>query len=341
MEYRELVGLPTDDGPGLVAAVADHWRWAIWRHGPCAQGGVTRHLRSRLEAAGVEREQAKTATARALEALLDLGDIARARSSHGIYLVPVEPRMVPLGDETSALIGTLPTRLARCELRQLEGGVARFFSPRDAEVVAALQRAGAVDWPLRALVGTPEVLRRAWGSPTGEPSSLEDAWPALVAELSTNALPVPSTERLRVVAGAPGSYFGSPEESNGRWSMPLLDGAWVGVRPGQVPGHHIPILALVEDGAVSCVDLADDEERQWALVARGVSLHAREVAVAELGNGTWIIQCTFWPPRQVRRLLSVCGARTGTWRWEVHLDALENVERALVTLGVSLAHPPR
>jgi hypothetical protein len=335
-EYQSAVGLLPGGGPGLLAAVADHWRWAVWRHGPCAQASITRQIQSRLDAAGVERTAAKEATAEALSELLRVGDIAKVQSSHGTYLVPVEPVLVRLGDETSALIGSLPTRLARCDLCRLGSSVTRFFSPEDAEVVVALQRAGAVEWPLRALVGRPGLLARKWTGMVGRPASLGDAWLALTAELGQDALPVSAPERLRIVAGNPGGYLGRPDEGSGRWEAPVSDGVWVGIRPGQGEAHLIPILAFVQDGGVRSVDLADREEFRWALIARGASLDMREVARTEPGVETEIIQCSFEPPKQVRRLLAVCGAQTGTWRWEVHRDALDAVEQILSDLGVML-----
>lgn len=338
-EFRGALILDAADDMTLRQVVADHWRWAVWRLGLTSQGVITRHLRARLEVADVPAERAQEVIRGALEGLLEVGDVAKVRASAATYLAPVEPRIIPMGDTTSALVGSLPTRLVRATLSHHDGSLARWFSSTDATAVAALQRAGALEWPLQAWVGVPYILARRGAA---EPQrSLDAAWHALVHRLSGESLRVDQPERLCVVGGEPDTYFGFAHELSGRWKAPSIPGAWVGRRPGQREGHTHPTLVFVnEDGAVRCADFHDEEEYSWALLARGAACGSKEVIRLEVQDGRVAVRCSFPPPPQVRRLLSLCGAPKGPWRWTTTEEVRPQLERVLQSLGISTTQPP-
>ena len=333
-EYRRALGL-ADNGE-LVQDVADMWRWWTWRLGLCSQGHVSRQLRRRLSAAGVPEAEAEQATAESLEAVLEVGDISRVRIASGVSLAPNNPHLLPLADDVCALVGGLPSRLCPAQpLYHSSNSVVRWL-PREPSTLSALQSEGVTERSLEAWIGIPRLLTRSWHSGERGPATLAAAWRALEQELMEGANLAARPDQLVVVNGAPGARFGSPgERGRGRWGPPTEAGAWIGRRPGHGPGHMHPVLVIVgEDGQVRMADLHDQEDATWALIARGAAVGRREVVQLSRAGKSLLANCSFPPPRQVRRLLSICGARAGSWSWAIIEAVHPTIKRALARLDI-------
>jgi hypothetical protein len=339
-EYGAIFGIGTDQSDSsLEIALADQWRWAVWRNGLCVQGQVTYSLHQRLGAAGFAPDHAKALTRRSRERLLQLGEIVEVSVAGTIQLAPTPPRLIRLGERTSALVGALPSRLVEADLGD---DFVRRFSHRDAGTVTALTQAGAVDyWPLSEWV----LSNRLPFSPRlqliRQLADESNAWKLVEGKLREEAQPASDLNTLRVLGGDPGNFFGRAFEpgNEARWEKPHRPGVWIGRRRGYQDNHHHPILVFVDqDGGVKFADFSSEEEYRWAVIAMGANCGVHEtVRFFEKGD-LMEAHCSFPPSLPIKRLLTLCGDQVAAWTWALSKDVYPELERLLEILGISCIH---
>jgi len=337
-EYRERIGLSAGDVPSR-GEVADLCRWALWRWGPRAQAAVTRFANSRLVAAGWAAELGRQATREAVEALLVLGDVAKARVAGHDVLVPTQVRLVRLSDETLGLVGGVPSRLVGLPT----AGVARRFRSDEVEVRARLSQFTAVEAFLDDWLGDlgPARLRpsdAATPAVADAEEHLREAWAAMTAALEPSAAAVADQAKVATLTGAPGDWFGSPEHLDGRWGKPPAEeGVWLGATRGFQDSHQNYQLVCVRAGAVRVASLYDRDEACWAPLLRGAAHDQREQYILDKDDDALTLRLTFPPPRQLCRALHLMGDESSPWCWRLRPDVRPAAERTLWRCGAALA----
>lgn len=341
--YGGLMGLPLDiSGDALSWAAADHLRWEVWRRGLCPQGTATRAVRARLSAAGFTEEAVTTATERALGDLLRLGDVAKLPAADGLRLAPVQPKLLELSPARLALVGSLPTRLLPEGV--LAEGLCRHISPEQVELLASAQRHGAELWPIESWAEVARFTSSRYAPlASGKAPTAAAAWRALARWGSEGALPVSDLDAVQIVGPAPGDFLGRAfSEDRSRWGPPATPGTWLGRRRGyEETGHTHGVLVTVgADGSVLSRDLFGAEDFSWALVVRGNAMGAPEIVQVRQDQdpSRLTLQCTFPPPVQVWRALSLCGRSSGPWRWSIPEDGYPRAASLLASFGLSLQH---
>lgn len=340
VEYGNLLGLSVDQADEKVeATLADHWRWAVWRNGISPQGRITFSIHQRLEAIGFVMERARELTKSARENLIQLGEIVEVAIAGTTQIAPTSPRLIRLGDDTSALVGALPTRLVEADLGE---SLVRRFSPKDVKIVSALSEAGATDyWPLSDWATSARFPSSPHFSSLKPLTSITIAWQMVEEELRNESQPVSDLNTLRVLCGCPGTFFGRPFEpgNEGRWEKPLRPGVWIGRRRGYQENHSRPILVFVDqDDGVKSADFYDEGEYRWAVVAMGANSGVHEVVrFFEEGN-LMEAHCSFPPSLPIKRLLTLCGDQVAAWTWALSKDVYPELERLLEIQGISCIH---
>ena len=138
-----------------------------------------------------------------------------------------------------------------------------------------------------------------------------------------------------------GESFGKPgAEGNaaGRWSQSPPPGDWLAKRRGHNERHfNRLVLSVREDGSARELPLFDEDEFLWAVLARGLSLGAREHArLVDVGEELEV-QLSFPPPQQLERLLTLYGVRVGAWSWMLRERSLQaGLREALEGFGVEV-----
>jgi hypothetical protein len=88
-------------------------------------------------------------------------------------------------------------------------------------------------------------------------------------------------------------------------------------RRGHGDGHWLPTLISVDGDDHRALDLFDDDEWRWALLARSFAVGRPEV---HKRSGEDVI--VTWPlPAQLRAAMDIVGIPNGPWRWRVAADA--------------------
>jgi len=119
--------------------------------------------------------------------------------------------------------------------------------------------------------------------------------------------------------GAPGSYFGRYAATGveGRWGEQPPNGVWCAYRRGHGDDRWLPTLVSVDGDERRVLDLFDDDEWRWALLARSKAVGAAEVVQRAGGE-----ERVTWPlPAQLRAAMDIIGVPTGPWRWRVAEEA--------------------
>lgn len=322
------------DGGVTPAAIARLVRGAVQRWGVCAAGEVTRYVRQQAEAVGASASVDLVNEVR--DRLIALGDIGRARSEGRPVLTRTPLKLVHLGDSMIAALGTveLPVEAERAiaSVRgepQPEGEGP--FDPLaalvrrvqlDETVEVALRDAGAqwvtIDewWAATARdeemgAGAALHLERRGGT---EGAPLARLWDRLAEALEGRGTPGAAAEDVWILAGTPGGHFGKPPDV-GRWRSAMLEGTWCGRRRGPTElAPKPPVLVRVAEGRPArLLDLHDEHEFVWAVLARGAALGDEEQVSFDEETGR--VQFHFPPPAAVARLMHLLGARVSAFGW--------------------------
>lgn len=338
-------------GIAAWSGVARLLRQAVSRWGLVRSVAARRFAERTLEAAGFERESARARVKAVLELMVELRDVetvyvdrpasgaslsrnpddsgsgALSEGEASVFDTDLQTNVTPAGIHLAAASPhyvIFGARAFLCGTKDLPRDSTHAFGhPGDRSAVvrwidvgggqlAALEEAGFDEWETQDWLGppgwTPHMERRDVTGLTG----VAAFWSVLERAFERFAIPVNDASLCAVVAGRPGSFFGTPMALDGRWcaGSGAPSGLWCGVLRGHNVRHLRPVLAEARGGAVvRAMELFDFDELRWAVVARGVAVGEPEVALV---RGEWI-DFTFPLPSQWRRLAALCSVEK--WRW--------------------------
>ena len=312
------LGYLDDEGNPSQRAIADLLRTSLNRWGLSPKRAVLEYGRAELRTCGVEDV---SGVPRVLQRLVELGECDDLYVGRESYLAPATPRWIPVGGGVAVYLGAAepPDGLA-LERNPLD--VVRRLRIDTDENAATLELAGAqemslAEWlvPLHYFRHASRRMRRPARS---DEVSLVRFWELLEKVFTEEGLPIAADAEVRVLGGRQGEYFGRhySVEPEGRWTTEPEEGLWCAYRHGYGEAHWHPCIISVAGDDRRILDLYDEDEWRWALLARGRSVGAEEIVRAEGPR----IQLTFPAPNQLRAAMDILGRPSGAWAWEVNAD---------------------
>lgn len=308
------------DGNPSERAIAQFMRDALLRWGLCPKRALLKYAREQLRAGDVPTETVPWV----FERLVALGECVEVSVGHEEYVAPSEARWVASGGGLAVLLGPIVVpaetpRLVTVEPRD----VAVRIHVESEEQAATLQANGArqvslAEW-LHPLGFLRHIVRRADNAVRSDQHDLTTFWELLVDRVSEEGLQIDQDAELRAVVGEAGGFFGRHTAAavEGRWQENPPDGVWCAHRRGHGDGHWLPTLVAVEGKERRALDLFDDDEWQWALLARAYAIGPNEVVRRSGGE-----VAVTWPlPAQLRAAMDLIGIPTAPWCWRVAPDA--------------------
>lgn len=317
--FAREVGLVSSDGEISLQGLADLLRSPLARWGLSPRSAIQRHARDQLDVAGL-RKSASHLLPKVLGRLLHFGECVEIRIGHECYIAPTTPRWISTGDESAALLSVAPAPEGIVE--QSPNGsakdIVRRIEVRSDDDLAALRMAGvrqaSINQWLRPHKYLDYARRRAERLIRSDKLSLSQFWDLLVFAARKDALPLADEADIRAVTGEPGQYFGRWNATNceGRWSSTVPDGIWCAYRRGYGPTQWHPMVLVVEDGQRRAMDLYDNDEWRWALVARGRNTGADE----HVERDASLLRVSFPAPDQLVAAMDILGPRHSAWSWK-------------------------
>jgi len=311
--YMDVEGKPSE------RAIAQFMRDALSRWGMCPKRALLKHAREQLRAGDVETDTVP----RVFERLVALGECAEVAVGHEAYVAPAEPRWVASGGGLAVLLGpVVPPRETPRLANSDPADVAVRVHIEGEQQAAALEAIGArqvslAEW-LHPLGFLRHAARRSGEAVRADQLTLARFWDRLTDAVSAEGLPVDADAEVRAVVGEPGGYFGRHTAATieGRWRDDLPDGVWCAYRRGHGVGHWLPTLLAVDGEDRRALDLFDDDEWRWALLARSQAVGPNEV-IRRSGDEVTVT----WPlPAQLNAAMDLVGVPSGRWRWLVAAD---------------------
>lgn len=316
---REQAYLDADGNPS-DRSIAQFMRDALGRWGLCTRRALFKHARNQLHAAGVPTDTVP----RVFERLVSLGECEEVFVGHEVYVAPAEPRWVASGNGQAVILGAVAVPSATPKLATLDAvDVAIRIRLESEEHAAALSANGIrevslAEW-LHPLGLLRHAVRREGNAIRHDQCDLATFWGRLERAIDEDGLLQGPDAEIRAVVGEPGGFFGrrTAPTVEGRWSEELPDGVWCAYRKGHGENHWLPTLVSVDGDERRTLDLFDDEEWCWALLARSHAVGPAEVCRSSAGE-----VLVTWPlPAQLRAAMDIIGVPTGRWRWRVAEDA--------------------
>lgn len=310
LEYTDSEGNPSE------RVIAQFMRDALGRWGLCPKRALLKHAREQLRAGDVSTE----VVPRVLDRLISLAECAEVAVGHEAYIAPAEPRWVASGGGLAVLLGPMavPGETPRFATHD-PADVAVRIRVESEEQAAMLEACGArqvslADW-LNPLGFLRHAARRKGDAVRGDLCDLAMFWGQLVDAVSEEGLQIDPEADLRAVMGEPGGFFGRHTAAaiEGRWGNDPRDGVWCAYRRGHGDGHWLPTLISVDGDERRALDLFNDDEWRWALLAR-----SRAVGPAEVWRRSGDEVIVTWPlPFQLRAAMDIVGVPSGRWRWRI------------------------
>lgn len=318
--FKSKLGLVTDDGDLSERGLADLIRWPLYRWGLSLRSTVLRYARNQLNAAGIV-DQASQSLEKVLRRLLVLGECAEIGIGDERYIAPTQPRWIPTGQNSAALLGgsPRPEEVSEQVLDSSGTDVIRRIWVRSDEERTALRAAGiresSIEEWLQPYNYLAHAARRQGHLFRSDELCIAKFWELLLSELGEQGLPLSVEADVRAVVGHPGGYFGNltARRCEGRWSDTIPDGVWCAYRRGYGNQHWLPIVIAVDGEQRRALDLYDHDEWRWALLGRGCSIGACE-RVERRGGHT---RLGFPGPEQLAAAMDILGPRSNGWSWVV------------------------
>ena len=313
------LGYLDDEGNPSERAIADLLRTPLNRWGLSPKRAVLEYARAELRACGIEDV---SGVPHILQRLVDLGECDELYVGHEPYLAPAGPRWIPVGSGVAVYLGAAepPDDLALTDEDHRD--IVRRMRVETEEGVTTLELAGAQEMSLAEWLVPPHYLhhasRRKRQPARSDKVSLIRFWDLLEDAFTEEGMPIASDAEVRVLGGRPGEYFGRhfSVEPEGRWTTEPEDGLWCAYRHGYREAHWHPCIISVAGDDRRILDLYDEDEWRWAVLARGRRIGAEEIV-------RWVgatIQLTFPAPTQLRTAMDILGRPSGAWAWEVNAD---------------------
>ena len=320
-EFARELGYVDADGNPSDRAIAQLLRNALGRWGLSPKRAVVGYARDQLRAGDVPAD----GVPKLLERLVVLGECAEVAVGHESFIAPAEPRWIAVGGGRAVLLGgSLEVPAGLSPVAALPPDDVAVRVTLDSEEAAATLDAGGWRQVLLAEWLHPpgflrHVARREGDAVRGDQWDLARFWERLVSALVEEGLQLGPDAELRAVVGAAGSFFGRLTAAGveGRWGAQPPSGVWCAYRRGHGDDRWLPTLVSVDGDDRRALDLFDDDEWRWALLARSKAVVAPEVAHRADGE----VRVT-WPlPAQLRAAMDIIGVPAGPWRWRVAEDA--------------------
>lgn len=311
--YRDAEGRPSERG------IASILRAPLNRWGLSSKRSVLKHARAELRACGVDEVGD---VPHVLRRLVDIGECEEVYVGHEVYLAPTTPRWLSVGDGVSAFLGVSgpPDGLSLVDSNHHD--IVRRVRVDSDEEAALLELAGVQEislseW-LMPLGYLRHASRRMRQPARSDAITLESFWDLLEEALTEEGLTVSADAEVRFLGGRPGDFFGRHDSSNveGRWTINPGEGLWCAYRRGYGDTHWHPCIIAVTGDGQRVLDLYDDDEWRWAVLARGRRVGAEEIVRADGLR----VHLTFPAPVQLRAAMDILGSRTSAWSWEVSLN---------------------
>lgn len=319
-EHARERGLVDTDGNPSERAIAQILRDAAGRWGLSPRRALLQHAREELRAGDVPVNLVPGV----LERLVALGECAEVTVGHEVFIAPSEPRWIAIGGGRAALLGSsaVPSQLTELPGLPPRDVIVRIIIESE-EQAATLEASGARQIPIQEWLHPIGYLRhvahREGKAVRADQWDLAQYWERLRLALDEEGLLLGADAELRAVVGEPGGFFGRllPTGVEGRWAERLPDGVWCAYRRGHGADRWLPTLVSVDGDDRRALDLFDDDEWQWALLAR-----SKAVGVAEVVHRTGGEELVTWPlPLQLRAAMDIIGVPAGPWRWRVEEGA--------------------
>ena len=312
-------GYVNEDGIPSCRAIAQFLRDALGRWGLSPKRAMLRYARDQLRAGDIPVESVPDV----LERLVARGECAEVVVGYESFVAPAEPRWIAVGGGYAVLLGPLAVPVGLSHVDNLHrADVSIRLALGSEEAAASLYAAGArqvslEEWlhPCGFLL---HVARREGCAVRGDRWNLTRFWEHLVSALAEEGLLLGPDAECRAVVGPAGSFFGRHAATSveGRWREQVPDGVWCAYRRGHGDNRWLPSLISVDGDERRALDLFDDDEWRWALLAR-----SKAVGIAEVVQRADGIERVTWPlPAQLRAAMDIIGVPAGPWRWLVAED---------------------
>ena len=306
------------DGNGMPSdrTIADLLRAPLFRWGMSPKRSILQYVRTELRACGIE------STSRiqpVLNRLAEIGDCVNLAVGNDLYLAPAQSRWISVGGGVSAYLGAPPPdglSLLDCEhhdvVRRVQVG-----SDEDAVKlgIADVEEVSLSDWFVPPGYIS-HASRRLWRPVRNDEISLSGFWELLGSVLVKEGLTFGADAEIRILGGCQGEYFGryNSLQPEGRWITDPVDGVWCAYRIGYGHNHWHPCIVDVGGDTRRVLDLYDEDEWRWAVLARGLCVGPEEYVRVNGQN----IQLTFPAPNQLRAAMDIVGRPSGAWSWIVN-----------------------
>ena len=319
-EFARQLGYVDLDGNPSARAIAQLLRDAMGRWGLSPRRALFRFARDQLRAGHVPVDRVPEV----LDRLVSLGECAEVAIGHELFIAPAEPRWIAIGDGRAVLLGPIavPAGLSRVMGLPPEDMVVRVTLDSEemaGELYAGRGRQVSLEEWLHPCDYLRYVARREGGAVRGDQWDLARFWERLVSAIDEEGLLLGPDAEFRAVVGSAGGFFGRHAAPcvEGRWVEQPPSGVWCAYRKGHGDDRWLPTLVSVDGDERRALDLFDDDEWRWALLARSKAVSAAEVA--QCGNGE---VCMTWPlPTQLRAAMNIIAVPAGSWRWRIAEDA--------------------
>lgn len=312
--------------------VASLLRLPIARWGLVQRRVLVRYTRKQVDVLGLVDPDSE-AIGKVLDQMLAIGECQEVRVRGERYIAPGLPRWLSTGDKTGVMLGSvnIPSELKRLKSNSQDDIVIRISVTSDDDH-AALLAASIKNCTMTDYLGPLEYLKHASrriGKPVRDDlMSLEDFWEILVTTLAHEGRPIGDDSDIRILSGTPGSFFGrsNAPKCEGRWTEDSSDGIWCAYRRGYNSQHWYPVIIHIIGNERVILDLYDNDEWKWSLLARGKATGQPE-QYKRIGK---TIKITSLLPKQILSGLDLLGPRrSDAWTWEINESAPNILESIL------------
>ena len=311
--YLDGEGTPSYRGiAGLLRAPLNRW-------GLSSKRAVLGHARAGLRACGIDDV---SGVPRVLQRLVDLGECDELYVGQEPYLAPAAPRSISVGGGISAYLGAPEPPDGLSVVNSSHRDIVRRLRVDTDEDAAALELAGVQEVSLAEWLVPVDYLRHASRRlrlpARSDLVSLGGFWELLEEALTEEGQTLGADAEVRILGGRPGEFFGRHNslKLEGRWTTSPGNGLWCAYRGGYGDTHWHPCIVAVAGDGRHALDLYDEDEWRWALLARGRYVGAEEI-VRTSGP---TVQLTFPAPSQLRTAMDILGGPSGAWAWDVSPD---------------------
>ena len=307
------------EGRPSYRAIANLLRAPLSRWGLSPKRAVLEYARAALRACGVDDVDGIPGV---LQRLVDIGECDDLYVGREPCLAPAAPRWISVGDGVSAYLGVSDPPDGLSLVSSSHSDIVRRLRVDTDDDAAALELAGVQELSLAEWLVPPgyflHASRRLRRPARSNAVSLGGFWELLEKTLTEEGLSLGSDAEVRMLGGRPGEFFGHHNslQLEGRWTTDPGDGIWCAYRGGYGDSHWHPCIVAVVGGHRHALDLYDQDEWQWAVLARGRHAGAEEFVRADGLS----VQLTFPPPSQLRAAMDILGRPSGAWRWDVRPD---------------------